>query len=111
MGMKKCNTTCQEDRGGGGCIVYAMLKPILLFVGMVLGFGVLYRRMDSASEGKDFGFVDGVDPFYFAGTTAATVGYGNYAPRTTRAKVTVMLQMLLVTVLVVDLVRCMTDLR
>ncbi len=43
----------------------------------------------------DFGFKDKIDPYYFSFTTFSTVGYGDYSPKTRRAKMLVMSQQLL----------------
>jgi len=41
---------------------------------------------------KEFGFESPVDPYYFAFTTMSTVGYGDFGPKTDRAKMLVMSQ-------------------
>ena len=53
-------------------------------------YGTLYSMM-----GKDeFGFKGVLDPFYFSFTTMSTVGYGDFSPKTNRAKMVVMSQQL-----------------
>jgi voltage-gated potassium channel len=42
---------------------------------------------------EDFGFTDDpLDPYYFSLTTMSTVGYGDFSPKTQRAKILVMTQ-------------------
>ena len=55
---------------------------------ITLAYGFLYSRMDP----KEFGFESPVDPYYFAFTTMSTVGYGDFGPKTDRAKMLVMSQ-------------------
>jgi len=46
---------------------------------------------------EDFGFSDDpIDPYYFALTTMSTVGYGDFSPKTKRAKALVMSHQLIV---------------
>ena len=46
---------------------------------------------------EDFGFTeDPLDPYYFALTTMSTVGYGDFSPKTRRAKLLVMSQLVLI---------------
>lgn len=51
-------------------------------------YGILYSMMHPG----DFGFTSPVDPFYFAFTTMSSVGYGDFTPKTDRAKMIVMTQ-------------------
>ena len=51
-------------------------------------YGILYSMM----RPEEFGFKGPLDPFYFSFTTMSTVGYGDFSPRTDRAKVLVMTQ-------------------
>ena len=51
-------------------------------------YGILYSMM----RPEEFGFKGLLDPFYFSFTTMATVGYGDFAPKTDRAKALVMTQ-------------------
>lgn len=55
---------------------------------VVLTFGALYSLLDK----DEFGFKDAIDSYYFSCTTFSTAGYGDFYPRTTRAKILVMLQ-------------------
>lgn len=58
--------------------------PILITV----IYGVLYSMM----RPEEFGFKGLLDPFYFSFTTMSTVGYGDFLPKTDRAKALVMTQ-------------------
>jgi hypothetical protein len=60
----------------------------LFLTTVALAYGFLYSRMDP----KEFGFQSPVDPYYFAFTTMSTVGYGDFSPKTDRAKMLVMSQ-------------------
>jgi len=49
-------------------------------------FGIIY----SSLEPGHFDFKSVLDPFYFSFTTMSTVGYGDFSPKTDRAKRMVM---------------------
>ena len=51
-------------------------------------YGILYSMM----RPEEFGFKGLLDPFYFSFTTMSTVGYGDFSPKSDRAKVLVMTQ-------------------
>lgn len=55
---------------------------------IVAFYGVLY----SLFEPEEYGFKSKLDPFYFSLTTMSTVGYGDFSPRTDRAKIVTMTQ-------------------
>lgn len=59
---------------------------IPLFITLV--YGILYSVMSP----NEFGFKRPIDPFYFSFTTMASVGYGDFTPKTDRAKLVVMTQ-------------------
>tara|TARA_B110000305_G_C19414040_1_gene626999 strand:- start:1479 stop:1691 length:213 start_codon:yes stop_codon:yes gene_type:complete len=40
----------------------------------------------------EFGFKEKIDPWYFSLTTMTSVGFGDFSPKTTRAKLLVMSQ-------------------
>lgn len=63
---------------------------ILFFISFV--YAIIYSRMHPT----DFGFKDKIDPYYFSFTTMSTVGYGDFFPKTKRAKMLVMSQQLLI---------------
>ena len=63
-----------------------MYNTISIAVIITLVYGYLYSTMK-----EDFGFSDDpIDPYYFALTTMSTVGYGDFLPKTKRAKALVM---------------------
>jgi len=63
-----------------------MYNTISIAVIITLVYGYLYSMMK-----EDFGFSDDpIDPYYFALTTMSTVGYGDFSPKTRRAKALVM---------------------
>lgn len=66
---------------------------------VVLVYGVLYSNMLPG----EFGFTSPLDPFYFSFTTMSTVGYGDFSPKTNRAKMVVMTQQALLVVGVLTL--------
>lgn len=55
---------------------------------VALVYGILYSMM----RREDFDFISPVDPFYFSFTTMSSVGYGDFSPKTNRAKMLVMTQ-------------------
>ena len=71
-------------------------SPLLV----ALVYGILYSMM----RREDFGFKGPLDPFYFSFTTMSSVGYGDFSPKTNRAKVLVMTQQALVTIGVFTLI-------
>ena len=76
-----------------------MLIPVsVIFI--TLMYGLLYSMMKPA----EFGFTSLVDPFYFSFTTMSSVGYGDFSPKTTRAKLVVMSQQALLLVEIAALV-------
>ena len=63
-----------------------MYNTISIALIITLVYGYLYSTMK-----EDFGFSDDpLDPYYFALTTMSTVGYGDFSPKTRRAKALVM---------------------
>lgn len=69
--------------------------PLLI----ALVYGIMYSMMRPG----EFGFTSPVDPFYFSFTTMSSVGYGDFSPKTTRAKMVVMTQQALLVVGVLTL--------
>lgn len=59
---------------------------------IIFAYGIAYGMMSE----RDFGFKDWIDPLYFSFTTMTTVGYGDFTPKTRRAKMLVMSQQVLV---------------
>lgn len=55
---------------------------------IALFYGLVY----SLFEPEAFGFKQKIDPYYFALTTLSTAGYGDFYPRTTKAKLVTMTQ-------------------
>lgn len=55
---------------------------------IVAFYGILY----SLFEPEEYGFKSKLDPWYFALTTMSTAGYGDFFPRTDRAKIVTMTQ-------------------
>ncbi len=76
-----------------------MLIPVsVIFTTLV--YGLLYATM----KPSDFGFTSLIDPFYFSFTTMSSVGYGDFSPKTTRAKLVVMSQQTLLLIEIAALV-------
>ena len=59
-----------------------------LVITVALLYGYLYSLMDP----EEFGFKTALDPYYFSFTTMSSVGYGDFSPKTERAKMLVMTQ-------------------
>jgi hypothetical protein len=76
-----------------------MIVPICVIVITIL-YGMLYAMM----KPEEFGFTSNIDPYYFSFTTMSSVGYGDFSPKTTRAKVVVMSQQALLLVEIAALV-------
>jgi hypothetical protein len=72
-----------------------IIKEAAVLVFVTISFGILYLLLNTNNP-DDFGFKSWIDPMYFASTTMSSVGYGDYSPRTVRAKIAVMIQQLFV---------------
>jgi|TARA_B100000497_G_scaffold118239_1_gene144334 hypothetical protein len=59
-----------------------------LVITVTLLYGFLYSMLDP----EEFGFKTALDPYYFSFTTMSSVGYGDFSPKTERAKMLVMTQ-------------------
>lgn len=64
-------------------------------------YAYIYSRMDP----KEFGFKDPIDPIYFSFTTMSTIGYGDFSPKTPRAKMLVMTQQSLIVITIYSATR------
>ncbi len=75
---------------------------IVPFSGLIITilYGLLYAMM----KPEEFGFTALIDPFYFSFTTMSSVGYGDFSPKTNRAKAVVMSQQALLLVEIAALV-------
>ena len=63
-----------------------MYNTVSIAIIITLVYGYLYSMMK-----EDFGFSDDpLDPYYFSLMTMSTVGYGDFSPKTRRAKALVM---------------------
>ena len=76
-----------------------MYIPVSVIV-ITLMYGLLYATLKPV----EFGFTSLIDPFYFSFTTMSSVGYGEFAPKTTRAKLLVMSQQALILIEVASLI-------
>ena len=74
---------------------------------IALAYGILY----SAMLPDEFGFKRPIDPFYFSFTTMASVGYGDFHPKTDRAKMIVMSQQLILIVGVASVITMFMKLK
>ena len=76
-----------------------MIVPVsVIFI--TLMYGLLYSMM----KPEEFGFTELIDPFYFSFTTMSSVGYGDFSPKTFRAKLVAMSQQTLLLVEIASLV-------
>ncbi len=67
-------------------------KAVTIALIITLVYGYLYSTMK-----EDFGFSDDpLDPYYFSLMTMSTVGYGDFSPKTRRAKALVMTHQLII---------------
>jgi len=59
-----------------------LYSTVTITLTITLVYGYLYSQMKD-----DFGFTgDPLDPYYFSLMTMSTVGYGDFSPKTQRAK-------------------------
>lgn len=65
---------------------------IVVLILLTFIFGFIYSKLDN----KHFGFKEKIDPYYFSLTTMTTVGYGDYLPKTTKSKLIVMIQQVII---------------
>ena len=76
-----------------------MIVPVsAIFI--TLMYGLLYSVM----KPEEFGFTELIDPFYFSFTTMSSVGYGDFSPKTVRAKLVAMSQQALLLIEIATLV-------
>lgn len=66
-------------------IIVAIATIVTMFL-----YGFIYSLIP-----EDFDFNSTVDPYYFSLTTMSTVGYGDFSPKTRRAKILVMSQQII----------------
>jgi hypothetical protein len=59
-----------------------------LVITVTLLYGFIYSMLDP----EEFGFKTALDPYYFSFTTMSSVGYGDFSPKTGRAKMLAMTQ-------------------
>lgn len=76
-----------------------MLIPVSVIF-TTLMYGLIYATM----KPSEFGFTSLIDPFYFSFTTMSSVGYGDFSPKTNRAKLVVMSQQVLLLIEIAALV-------
>ena len=76
-----------------------MIVPVsAIFITLI--YGLLYSVM----KPEEFGFTELIDPFYFSFTTMSSVGYGDFSPKTVRAKLVAMSQQALLLIEIASLV-------
>ena len=69
-----------------------LYNALAISIAITLVYGYIYSTMK-----KDFEFTqDPIDPYYFALKTMSTVGYGDFSPKTRRAKLLNMTQFVLI---------------
>jgi|TARA_B100000902_G_scaffold109204_1_gene110847 voltage-gated potassium channel len=61
-------------------------------VSITIAITLLYGYIYSQTTSDDFDFKDPLDPYYFSLMTMSTVGYGDFSPKSQRAKLLVMSQ-------------------
>ena len=64
----------------------AFVSTVSITIAITLMYGYIYSQTTS----DDFDFKDPLDPYYFSLMTMSTVGYGDFSPKTRRAKALVM---------------------
>lgn len=68
------------------------IQELSIIVLVIFAYGVAYGMLKHDFEFKD----PMIDPMYFSFTTMTTVGYGDFSPKTRRAKMLVMTQQAIV---------------
>lgn len=54
---------------------------------VLIAFAELYWQVDQDEDHVHFGFSSPIDAYYFSIVTSSSVGYGDYLPKTPKAKV------------------------
>ena len=84
------------------------MKNVLLNASVILSLITLFYGYMYSTMKDDFGFTDDpIDPYYFSLLTMSTVGYGDFSPKTRRAKILVMSQHILLLIEIVVIVKSM----
>lgn len=68
-----------------------IIRDVILVSIISILFGFIYSFFPS-----DFGFTEQIDSYYFSFTTMSSVGYGDFSPKTNRAKIAVMVQQFII---------------
>lgn len=88
----------------------AVAISALVYSTTVVVFAVIYGLMDKAGNGKHFHFQNKfVDPLYFSVTTAVTVGYGDVVAQTATARLVVIAQFAVMSVMLLTAVVCVAS--
>lgn len=53
---------------------------------LLIAFAELYWHVDKNDDHEHFGFSSVIDSYYFSAVTSSSVGYGDYLPKTPKAK-------------------------
>lgn len=64
----------------------ALVGGILSNMIMLVVFAELYWQVDQDEDQTHFGFASVVDAYYFSAVTSSSVGYGDFLPRSKKAK-------------------------
>lgn len=71
---------------------HRIVKHVIIIIMIAVGFGFIYSLMPK----EYFNFEDPLDPYYFSFTTMSTAGYGDMLPKTTKAKMLVMVEQMII---------------
>lgn len=73
---------------------HALVSGIVFNILVIIMFAELYWNLDKnldpepeESEQQHFGFENPIDAYYFSIVTSSSVGYGDYLPKTKKAKI------------------------
>ena len=80
-------------------------------ISIPLLIALVYGTVYSTMLPDEFGFKRPIDPFYFSFTTMASVGYGDFSPKTDRAKMVVMSQQAIIIVGVATIITMFMKLK
>jgi len=90
-------------------ILRAIEALALAIIVLLVTFAYLYLAMSSTSPGSFNELLGRTDAFYFAATTLTTTGFGDIAPVTGTARITVTVQMAIDLLLVAGVIRLLAD--
>lgn len=81
-----------------------LVGSIISNILVVIAFAELYWILDQDDSEEHFGFSDLIDAYYFSAVTSSSVGYGDFLPKTRKAKILTMIHILIMFFVVLPVV-------